>query len=200
MNAFAKKGLVSVGLATWAAIAVFVGMTLMAGHWYTLPTPDRDDSELSSALASLGRERADSEWLAVHVLYAKCRCSQRIFEHLFGSERPDLAETVLLVGEDELLERRARDAGYAVVAVSPAELKADYHMESAPLLVVLDPQDRVRYAGGYTERKQGYDVKDREIVASLVAGDPADELPAYGCGVSKELQEVLDPLGVKYDE
>jgi hypothetical protein len=136
----------------------------------------------------------------VHVLYAACRCSQRIFDHLFESARPsEYRETILLVGDDPSVAARASAAGFDLVAVTPQALATEFHIEAAPLLLVLDPDGRIRYAGGYSERKQGYEALDVEIMLGLMSGVAASELPLYGCGVSMELQAVLDPMGLKYE-
>jgi hypothetical protein len=194
-----RKATPGVALAVWAATSIAVAATLMVGHLATLPTPEPADPELREALSSLRDQDAHRSWLAVHVLYSKCRCSQRVFDHLFESERPPgMRETILLVGADAEIERRAAAAGFGLVVVTPQELEARFHMSAAPLLLVLDPNDAVRYAGGYTDRKQAYEVLDLEILHSLLAGKPADQLPLFGCGVTKELQRVLDPLGLKY--
>ena len=52
----------------------------------------------------------------------------------------------------------------------------------------------VRYAGGYTERKQALFPRDREIVAALRAGDEVTPLPVFGCAVSNELKRTINPL------
>jgi hypothetical protein len=171
----------------------------MAGHWTTLPLPEPEDVEFKAALVAL-RPRPEAEsWVAIHVLYSKCRCSQRVLDHLFETQRPEgLDETILLVGADEGIEARTNRAGFHLVVVNPSELQTEYHIVSAPLLLVLSPDDAVRYAGGYTGRKQGYDVHDLEIVDAVRNGRAADRLPLYGCGVSKELQNLLDPIGIKY--
>lgn len=188
------------GLSLWAGLAIVAQTTLMAGHWYTLPVPDRSDVDLQRSLASLVPPRAAGSWAAVHVLYSACRCSQRVFDHLFESPRPEgVYETILLIGADEEIERRAAGAGFDVWVLSPEDLESRFGIVSAPLLLVLGPQAELRYAGGYTERKQGYDVQDIKIIATLQDGDDPTELPLYGCGVSKELQQLLDPMGLKYD-
>jgi hypothetical protein len=188
------------GVALWAGLSIVAQTTLMASHWYTLPTPDRADTDLQHALAALVPAHAEGSWTAVHVLYSACRCSQRVFDHLFESPRPDgVYETVLLIGADEAIEERAAAAGFDVWVLSPEDLKARFGIVSAPLLLVLGPQAELRYAGGYTERKQGYDVQDTKIIQTLQDGDDPTELPLYGCGVSKELQQILDPMGLKYD-
>ncbi len=189
------------GLLVWAGLSLVVQSTLMVGHWYTLPAPDRADPRLEHALASLVPAENGESWAAIHVLYSACRCSQRVFDHLFESERPDdLYEVVLLVGEDEDVETRAHAAGFDVVSVSPQELEKRYGVVSAPLLLVVNPEGRLRYAGGYTERKQGYEIEDEDVIDALQAGVTPEVLPLYGCGVSKELQQLLDPMGLKFDE
>ncbi len=187
-------------LALWAGLSVVVQSTLMAGHWYTLPSPDRADPALERALAALVPEAERESWAAVHVLYSACRCSQRVFDHLFESARPDgLYEVVLLVGEDASVQARADAAGFDVITLSPGELEEHYGIVSAPLLLVMNPGGELQYAGGYTERKQGYAIEDQEVIRALQAGAAPTELPLYGCGVSKELQQILDPMGLKYD-
>jgi hypothetical protein len=61
---------------------------------------------------------------------------------------------------------------------------------------VLDPGDHARYVGGYTARKQGPDVQDRKILATLLGGTKPEENPVYGCAVSSRLQAALNPIGV----
>lgn len=194
--------LAPLALTAWATLGVVGGSTLMAGHLYALPEPAVGDPVLLERLHSLqaASDVEDGQWHAVHVLYAACRCSQRIFDHLFESARPaGYRETVLLVGDDASVVARARTAGFGIVSVTPQQLATEFHIEAAPLLLVLDPDGRIRYAGGYSERKQGYEALDVGIMESLASGRPASELPLYGCGVSKELQAVLDPLGLKYE-
>lgn len=187
-------------LALWACLSLVVQSTLMVSHWYTLPSPDRADPALEQTLAALVPEAAQESWAAVHVLYSECRCSHRVFDHLFDSSRPDaLYEVVLLVGDDASVEARADAAGFDVITLSPGELEEHYGIVSAPLLLVLSPGGQLRYAGGYTERKQGYAIEDREVIQALQAGAAPNELPLYGCGVSEELQQILDPMGLKYD-
>ncbi|MEQ8278887.1 MAG: hypothetical protein RMA76_30315 [Deltaproteobacteria bacterium] len=192
--------IVRLTFAAWLGVSTIGAGTLMVGHWYTLPKPAADDAQLGSALEALRPAGRDRGWFAVHVLYSSCPCSVRVLDHLFSSERPDdLEEVVLLVEEDDALEARARAAGFAVVVVTPEALAADYRIEAAPMMVVLDPSDRIRYAGGYTERKQGADIRDIATLRTL--RDEAArtiELPLFGCAVSFELQSILDPLKLKY--
>ena len=63
---------------------------------------------------------------------------------------------------------------------------------------MVDPAGVVRYAGGYTARKQGLELRDRQILGDLMASGTTPLLPLYGCAVSKRLQAILDPIGIKY--
>lgn len=189
------------GLVAWAGLALVGTSTLMASHLYTLPQPELADPKLRERVAALRTNVAPDQWHAIHVLYAACRCSQRIFDHLFDAPRPaGFHETVLLVGDDDAAVARANAAGFEVVGVTPTQLAQEFHIEAAPLLMVSDPAGRIVYAGGYSERKQGYEALDREVMEGLRDGAAPSTLPLFGCGVSKQLQSALDPLGLKYDD
>jgi hypothetical protein len=186
-------------LAIWALLLLSVGAILMAGHWIVLPTPDAGDEQLGAAVAGVTTP-GDRRWQLTHVLYADCRCSQRIFEYLLTRPTPDGAgERVLLVGQNDDFAARARRRGIQLIAVTPQELKTRFHIESAPLLLITDPDGNLRYTGGYSTRKQGPDYRDVETLESLLSVGSARSLPLYGCGVSRDLQQLLDPLNVKYN-
>ena len=184
----------------WAALAVAAVSTLMAGHWLMLPSPaSAERPDVAAALVSL-RAEGDDRWFAVHVMYVDCRCSQRVVDHLTTRQRPpELSEHVVLVGRDRSMERRLQTRGYRVTTVNPEELLSRFRLQAAPLLAVISPAGDLRYLGGYSERKQGPDIRDLEIVAGLRARSAVDELPLFGCAVSQGLQDLLDPLGIKYN-
>jgi len=129
------------------------------------------------------------------VLYAACRCSQGIIEHLAASSRPPATvEKILWVGGESAALGGAARGGFEVIHTSAEELAERYGIEAAPLLLVADPAGRLRYAGGYTQRKQGSDVRDVEIIRDLQSGGATSSLPLFGCAVSRGLQRRLDPL------
>jgi hypothetical protein len=191
------------GFIAWLVVTTLVAVTFMAEHWTSLPRPNTDDQQLHRGLDTLRTASMVGRWHAVHVLYAECRCSKRVLDHLLDTQRPtDLAETILLVVDDErepttLLER-FRDTRFSYRIVNRTQLKDQFHIQAAPLLIVLDPADAISYSGGYSQRKADQQLRDLEIVAELRASRPADPLPIFGCGVSRELQQSLDPLGIKY--
>jgi hypothetical protein len=131
------------------------------------------------------------------VLFAECRCSQRIAEHLLASTRPpDVSEAVLLVGENAELEASLRSRGFGVTRVGVDDLDTRYHVKAVPILVVLAGDATVRYAGGYTTSKQGPDPRDLEIIAQArTEGTLLKALPVFGCAVAEKLRSRLDPTG-----
>ncbi len=178
-------------LALWFVSMVVLGAGLLARHVVALPTP-APSAMLGASLRVLRNAQNQDRWLAVHVLYAECRCSQRIVDHLLSSARPgDWSETVLWIGHPDpspLLEER-----FDVRRIGPADL-ARYGVESAPMLIALDPSGRVRYAGGYTERKQGPVIDDLRILRAAQRPDVVASLPVFGCAVSRRLQRLFSAL------
>lgn len=191
------------GFVAWLGITTIVAVTFMAEHWTSLPKPTSGDHQLQTALAQLRTPAMAGRWHAVHVLYAECRCSRRVLDHLLETPRPaDLAETILLVVDDEAAESslldRFRDTAFALHVVSRQRLAQQFHIQAAPLFVVLDPADVIAYSGGYSKRKPDPLLRDLEIVSEVRDARPTAPLPIFGCGVSRELQNSLDPLGIKY--
>jgi hypothetical protein len=172
----------------WAVVCLFLVASLMVTHTYALPAPAPQDLKVD----------AHGRWLVLHVLYSRCRCSQRILEHLFARKAlPDAAERLVLVGADEGLERRARAAGFTVEVLTPEQLPQRYVLSAVPALAVISPESRVAYLGGYTERKQGPEIEDLKIYERVRAGTRMDALPLFGCAVSEALRDRLDPLSVR---
>ncbi|MGC4079504.1 MAG: hypothetical protein QM702_21180 [Rubrivivax sp.] len=177
-------------------VAWFVAMTaisavLLGRHLLAFPQPADDAGQLRT-LASDTRVMS-----VVHVLYAQCRCSQRIVDHLVTSERPHgVVETVLLVGDDDGAAARLVAHGFRVVTTTVDELGSRWRVTAVPLLVVIAPGGRVRYVGGYAARKQGPDPQDLAIIAIARGEGRLSSLPVYGCAVAGEVAERLGAKGV----
>jgi hypothetical protein len=189
-----KNRLAKGALALWAALMLLAGSILLGRHLLALPRPSSDDDVLSRSMATLRGTDDAHRWMAVHVLYGQCRCSQRIVEHLLSTERPsDVSEKILLVGGSADLERRLEAKGYAVTDVTATELSERYHVSGVPLLVVVAPDGAIRYTGGYTARKQGPNPADLEILDGLRADRSVASFPVFGCAVARELITELSP-------
>lgn len=171
----------------WVVALVVFGAVLGIRHWVALPRPS-DHVALGQALATL-RGPAEHGLTVVHVLYADCRCSRRILDVLARREAvPDRTEKVLLVGDLPETEKGVSARGIEVVHVGTEELRERFHVEAAPMFVVLDATDHVRYVGGYTEHKQGLLPRDRVIADAVARGEAPPPLPVFGCAVSDRLR------------
>lgn len=189
---------VRIGLGVWAPMLLMVCAFLLSSHLLTLPSPEVEDPTLQAAAKQVRAQADTGQWMAIHVLYADCKCSQGIAAYLVSSARPEgVAEKLLLVGEDPELAELAASRGFEVLQTTPEGLREDWHMEAAPLLVVVDPADQLQYLGGYTDRKQAADIRDVAILTDLQATKPIPALPLFGCAVSQSLQRAVDPLGLR---
>jgi hypothetical protein len=192
----AKRIAPRAALFVWFAVMLAIGATLMARHAVALPRPEVD-ADFTRAMSTFRTPRDAGRWMAVHVLYAECRCSQRIADHLLATTRPaDVVEQVLLVGHGAEIEARLVSHGFRVTVVEPEQLAERYHVVAVPLFVVVAPDGTIRYAGGYTTRKQGPDPRDLELIAAAKTDGPLDALPIFGCPVNEQLAQTLNPLGL----
>ncbi len=182
----------------WAPVTLILGAFLMAGHLLTLPKPAPTDPRLTAGMTASRIPGSEGKWMAMHVLYAQCRCSQKVFAHLLERRAASSAfEKIVLVDGDDELRRQAEGHGFAFESLTSAELAERYHLEAAPVMVVSDPSNVVRYLGGYTDRKQGVVIRDQSILRDLQGGKSVAALPLFGCAVSAELKASLDPLKLK---
>lgn len=130
-----------------------------------------------------GRAVATGEWQMVHILADGCTCSNRVRAYL--KRRP---------GIQGVRERMMPADGARRLRLANREVD----LAAAPLLIVIAPDGRVRYAGGYSRRRDAQDgFHDQEILARLAAGEPVEPLPVYGCATSREMRSQLDPFGLK---
>jgi hypothetical protein len=187
-----RRRLGGLALTAWFVATLGLGAGLLARHAVALPAltaPDR----VGATLGALRRPEDRGRFLAVHVLYAACRCSQRIVDHLVTTARPaGWSELVLWVGDEAPSPELSR-RGFTVQRLTRAELSR-HGVEAAPLLVAIDPEDHVRYQGGYTERKQGPVIADLRILEAARDATAAASLPVFGCAVSDRLQRALTRL------
>lgn len=199
-HALATRLLARVGLILWLPAVALGAGSLMVGHWVPLPKPSTQEPLLVEGLGELAAQipLEPGRWTLTHFLYANCACSRRVANYLLESERDvDFQELIVLIGEDSELLEQAAGSEFSFVHLSAEEVELRTGITSAPLFAVSDSGGQVLYAGGYTERKQGFAYRDLSIARTLKSGQVAPSLPVYGCGVSTSLRESLDPLGLK---
>lgn len=183
-------------IVAWLGLSLVGIASLGVSHTAPMPRPS-PEQRLTRALLDL-RARTKEPFL-VHVIYARCSCTERLFKHLV--ERRALAgmdEEIVFVGEDDAKKARARAAGYRFTTVTPAELESRFGLQVAPVLFAFTPEGRLAYAGGYFDRPAAVVALDQRIVSDVEHGVDAQPLPVYGCAVSPELQKSVDPLGIVY--
>ena len=189
-----------VALALWVVACLVGGAYLLAAHILTLPAPDITDLGLQRSAAAQRSPSQHGRWFVVHILDQDCVCSLRVLDHLLADPRPaDVAERIVLIADAVSPERSAAIIahGFDLDIVTPEELGKRYHVEAAPLLVVIDPGDKLRYVGGYTPRKQAEDVRDVAVVEALRRGRSVEPLPTFGCAVGRSLRDKVDPIGLR---
>jgi len=184
-------------IVVWIVALGLIIAGLMTGHWVVLPHPEVGESLTPTEPEFSGS--ADAELTALHFLYADCPCSRRVLNHVLDRQTiAGVCEKIVLIGDDHTIRGLALSSGYQFEAVAADELKAQYGVEAAPLLVVTDPKANIVYSGGYTTRKQGPAILDVATITALTKGKSPACLPVYGCAVSQELQALVDPFGLKY--
>ena len=190
-----RQTAVTVLLIVWFAAMSFICSTLMIGHWVQLPTPKVGSNQL---FVSVSNSTENAKWRALHFLSSECVCSQRILKHLANREPlSDIEETIIIVGEPDANRDLVAGSKFSIDWVAPEELKSKYGVDAAPLLVVLDSDQTIRYSGAYTARKRGFPIQDVHLITQTLAGEVIQPLPLFGCGISKEMQSLTDPLGLK---
>lgn len=183
-------------LLVWASLLTVTISYLMVGHWVALPS--NQPVLVNNQIVRIKTDLA-SQLHVQHVLSQSCPCSQRIAKHLASRwPIPSVSEQIVVVESPKDTTSMVFPDAYSVKRVSAERLMADYAIESAPVLLITDSNGKVVYSGGYTARKQGYEIRDYEIIASLLRGEAVEALPVYGCAVSTRLKKVVDPLGLKY--
>ena len=186
-------------LLLWAVTLITLIATLMVSHWSVLPLPSGNDPKLAKAIDNTRSIKDLGQWYATHVLYAQCNCSNRVLEHILNSPRPSgINEKLILVDHNPKWEKKAQEIGFPYEVITQQELKTEFNIESAPLFIVSNPESKIMYAGGYTDRKQGLSIKDTDIIQNVMNNNPMEPIPLFGCAVSKALQTIVDPFGFKY--
>ena len=171
----------------WLPLPIVGVGLLMASHLLTLPEPELKGLTLEG-----------TGWRALHVIALKCGCSRQVLTHLLErGPAEQWTERIVLIGEDPVVESRARAAGFGFESVTAATLEQRYGVQGAPLLVLVDAKGEARYAGGYA-RTANAAPEDLALFREVAATGHAEKRPLFGCAVSRSLQKKLDPLSLKY--
>lgn len=189
-------------LAAWALVVAGVCASSMVGHLLALPSPDGGErGRVAAGISALRATIGAKDVVVFHFLDSKCRCSRRVVDGLV-SRRPmsGVVEHVVLVDDEGGLRGRLEGVGFAVTAVGAKELEARFAVRGAPVLVVVDRNDKVLYEGGYTDRKQAFALEDRRIVRDSLEGRAPAPFPVFGCAVSEKLNRERNPMRIPWGD
>lgn len=188
--------LVRVLLGAWCVVMLAGGADLLGLHMVPLRGPSMDAVALASAIARV--PFASKGWRMVHVLYADCRCSASVLDHLLERGIVADAETIVVIGTASAADTaRMRARGFEVIETTSAAASAELGLEGAPMLVVVRPGGEIAYAGGYTRAKRAALVADLGIYRATRAGRVVEPLPIFGCAIDERTRRRTDPLGLR---
>jgi hypothetical protein len=156
-------------------------------------------SEQSRVFLRLNNEYPHS-WRAIHILAGRCRCSLHIAQHI-ASRGPliGLHESVVLVGADRQISEVIRSCKVPLTYITPAQGRDEFHVESTPYLILLGPEDSVRYTGGYTaDRNARTGYQDGAIWRTVSSGGTYTPLPIFGCAIPDRAERSFDALERKF--
>jgi len=179
-------------LAVWAAALIVLIASLSIRHLAALPQP-KDAALLAAAMLKYRRQPAAH--FLVHVIYSECSCSRSLLTHLASRRRfPNTEELILFVGRPD---PRLKNSRFEVQTISPSQLIATTGLEAAPVLLIFNPSGALTYAGGYYDHPAANNPLDEKIQAALLAQQPFEPLPIFGCAISPRLQNSLNPFRIR---
>ncbi|MFO0941347.1 MAG: hypothetical protein U0930_11320 [Pirellulales bacterium] len=198
MRPISKSTLAKAFFSAWATVLLVICSSLMVSHWVALPVPKNAQMLINNTVST---SATTQDIKVFHILLKSCPCSRRIVNHL--KVRPAIQgvkEYVVLVGSPgEMSEYDwSFPVHFDVSFQSKEEIVRKTGIESAPLLLVTQADAGLVYSGGYTNRKQGLEIQDSEIINAIKRGIRPNPLPVLGCAISKKLKSAIDPLGLKY--
>jgi len=186
-------------IAAWAMSVTAVLASMSSWHSFLFAAPDAE--QVSAFL------KVEAPLNLLHVMAAGCSCSGHLADYLadrgaLNSIGPasEVSERVLILGEMPEQTIALRRAGFPVESMDFEKARSRGFLSGVPLLVIFDGERQVEYIGGYadtpiTPLASFYDVR---LAQSIRLGESLDQFPVRGCAVSRELQEMLDPFGLKY--
>ena len=192
-----KDTLGKIFLFFWIIIVSTIISFQMAGHLLTMPVPkdlERLDKQLNLLTGS-------EKFTGLHILFDKCSCTNSLIKSLLKHpSSKEINESILWVGTKESLGVRAEkflEFGYRIIYTDTASLKQNFGVEVAPILALKEGKI-FRYLGGYYDRPGSTLSHEKAIIKAVLAQQTPKSLPVYGCAVSDDLQNIIDPLSILY--
>lgn len=181
-------------------LAVSTVITLMHSWHYADLSPDKSAHlEIEKLLPKIHSGHG-----IAHFITPTCSCSEQIFKHLM-SRSPLSNEMAIIIDENDLaFGKNLASKGYKVQYIRTKKLtpeKAEM-IRGVPLLVIYNQKMQTQYIGGYSDKSitPFTKIDIRSYLEKLKLNRKIASKPVVGCAVSKKYQQLLDPLGLKYQE
>lgn len=137
----------------------------------------------------------------LHFLGEGCSCSIHIIDHLLKRKaRPEMNETVYLIGKFLKESHLLKQAGFKVKEISREQAQKDGSFSAVPLLVFYNSSKEIQYMGGYAKGSITplSEFMVLKIAQQIQSESSVEKLPLKGCAISKKFTTLLDPFGLKY--
>jgi hypothetical protein len=188
---------------TWTVVTTIAMSLLTALH--DLPLPNQVSASVTQQACTGPKAIKSYRWSLIHVLAEGCPCSGTVADCLCQRGPMSGVDEIISVGnvraaDGGTIQHDLKAAGFGLVSPEQATLLRALHVSGAPWLIVVDPNGKITYSGGYASVRpaRGVKLQDQSILARLQKGQAVDPLPVYGCATDTRLQHALDPLGLKY--
>jgi hypothetical protein len=178
--------------AAWfAATSVPIGY-LMAGHLAPAAVAEAPQA------GDRWPERARGRWEALHVVARDCPCSGKAVAHLLErGAGTGIHERVWVTGQGAMDVSALAARGYDVDPAPADARAAAAGITAAPWLIVIAPDGRVAYSGGYRDGSAAREWDDVRMIAAAQRGEAPRARPVFGCALG-QLRRHQDPLGLKW--
>ena len=179
----------------WAVGVNGVIGSLMLGHLVSLP------AATGPAGPKDFQRSSDEGWTVFHVLVNDCPCSESVSEHLVArGPLAGVTERIVFCGESNEGEHESLPGGFLTTAATAESLEEAFGVSGGPWMVVVAPDGSIAYSGGHSTGRDpvSRQYMDQTIVVELMEGREVAPLAAYGCAISDEWRQAVDPLGIKY--
>lgn len=146
-------------------------------------------------------------WKMIHVIGESCKCSITLSEYLIERKplvsKAQFVEEVIIIGNNPSMQKKLEEVGFKVRLESEQNMVDQFNIDGVPQLVILNPENQLKYSGGYTQERitastQNDQYHDLEIFHQTKNGNDTSQMPIFGCanGIKNKLK--ADPLGLKY--
>ena len=188
-----KKNQLVIG--SWVLGTSAVMAILMAQHAAPfLPPVHLESTAKNLAWDSQKKKGLVAKVIAVHILDPRCSCSHKVLNSLAHLKHPFTQHIALLLSPPSPeLKNKLEAIGVHIRQSTPEEAKKEFQLESVPWFVVLAPDLKILYSGGYAPGaiRTEEDLRLKEILTAASAGQPAEALPSFGCVTSEKLRKQL---------